>query len=213
LQEGVTDNSYQITVIKYQISETLKQLTDIKYQISETRVWTWVAGYALRGGTGVAGNVGAGFKPALPRPAPRSGARAKPAPSLRSTGTLAIRRALQVRSNPVPGGQHTYVTLPALDCRAPKRPTYRKCGGARNDGQGEALPCPGALRRDGGRGLRRARRGKPPRRYAVRSLPRGEWTRPRTARVQPPPLRRHPLLRRGQGWGAPPTTLVQTKRG
>ncbi|MDR0935620.1 MAG: hypothetical protein LBM98_02935 [Oscillospiraceae bacterium] len=28
-------------------------------------------------------------------------------PSLRSTGTLAIRTRLQVRSNPVPGGQHT----------------------------------------------------------------------------------------------------------
>ncbi|MDR0937018.1 MAG: hypothetical protein LBM98_10095, partial [Oscillospiraceae bacterium] len=53
-----------------------------------------------------------------------------------------------------------YVTLPALDCRAPKRPTYRKCGGARNDGQGEALPCPGARRRDGGRGYVRAMRGE-----------------------------------------------------
>ncbi|MDR0937247.1 MAG: hypothetical protein LBM98_11260 [Oscillospiraceae bacterium] len=38
--------------------------------------------------------VGAGFKPALP-------------PSLRSTGKCAIRTQLQVRSNPVPGGQHT----------------------------------------------------------------------------------------------------------
>ncbi|MDR0936184.1 MAG: hypothetical protein LBM98_05820 [Oscillospiraceae bacterium] len=46
--------------------------------------------------------------------------------------------------------------------------TYRKCGGGfaktvrrrAHHGQGEALPCPGALRRDGGR-----------------------WTRPRTARV------------------------------
>ncbi|MDR0935262.1 MAG: hypothetical protein LBM98_01105 [Oscillospiraceae bacterium] len=46
----------------------------------------------------------------------------------------------------------------------------------RKDGQGKALPCPGALRRDGGRGLRRARRGTPPRRYAA-PLPRGEWTR------------------------------------
>ncbi|MDR0936553.1 MAG: hypothetical protein LBM98_07740 [Oscillospiraceae bacterium] len=40
--------------------------------------------------------------------------------------------------------------------------TYRKCGGGfaktvrrrAHHGQGEALPCPGALRRDGGRGLR-----------------------------------------------------------
>ncbi|MDR0936957.1 MAG: hypothetical protein LBM98_09775 [Oscillospiraceae bacterium] len=39
----------------------------------------------------------------------------------------------------------------------------------RNDGQGVALPCPGALRR------------RPPRRYAA-PLPRGDWTRPRTAR-------------------------------
>ncbi|MDR0937077.1 MAG: hypothetical protein LBM98_10390 [Oscillospiraceae bacterium] len=30
----------------------------------------------------------------------------------------------------------------------------------RNDGQGVALPCPGAVRRDGGRGYVRARRGE-----------------------------------------------------
>ncbi|MDR0936791.1 MAG: hypothetical protein LBM98_08935 [Oscillospiraceae bacterium] len=74
---------------------------------------------------------------------------------MRSTGTLAIRRALQVRSNPVPGGQHTaYV------------PTYRRIlrqpwiasphiinyvsqvrRRLRNDGQGVALPRPGAMRR------------------------------------------------------------------
>ncbi|MDR0936943.1 MAG: hypothetical protein LBM98_09700 [Oscillospiraceae bacterium] len=44
------------------------------------------------------------------------------APSLRSTGTLAIRTRLQVRSNPVPGGQLTsYVsqtTTSTLDCFA-----------------------------------------------------------------------------------------------
>ncbi|MDR0936867.1 MAG: hypothetical protein LBM98_09320 [Oscillospiraceae bacterium] len=45
----------------------------------------------------------------------------------------------------------------------------------RKDGQGFALPCPGALRRDGGRGRDRARRGEPPRRYAA-PLPRGEFT-------------------------------------
>ncbi|MDR0935452.1 MAG: hypothetical protein LBM98_02085 [Oscillospiraceae bacterium] len=46
----------------------------------------------------------------------------------------------------------------------------------RKDGQGEALPCPGAMRRDVGRSYVRARRGEPPRRFAVRSLPRGEFT-------------------------------------
>ncbi|MDR0937154.1 MAG: hypothetical protein LBM98_10775 [Oscillospiraceae bacterium] len=44
------------------------------------------------------------------------------APSLRSTGTLAIRTRLQVRSNPVPGGQHTsyvsQVSTSTLDCFA-----------------------------------------------------------------------------------------------
>ncbi|MDR0935633.1 MAG: hypothetical protein LBM98_03000 [Oscillospiraceae bacterium] len=53
---------------------------------------------------------------------------------MRSTGKPTIRTTLQVRSNPVPGAKHTYVSPPALDCRAPRRPTYRKCGGARNDG-------------------------------------------------------------------------------
>jgi hypothetical protein len=33
----------QITVIKYQISETMVQITVSKYQISETGVWTRVA--------------------------------------------------------------------------------------------------------------------------------------------------------------------------
>ncbi|MDR0935502.1 MAG: hypothetical protein LBM98_02335 [Oscillospiraceae bacterium] len=52
----------------------------------------------------------------------------------------------------------------------------------RNDGQGEALPCPGALRRDGGRGLRPA--GEPPRRYAP-PLPRGEFTGEASATPHP----------------------------
>jgi hypothetical protein len=85
-----------------------------------------------------------------PRPAPSTVLRPpsrRGAPSLRSTGKPAIRTRLQVRSNPVPRAKQTDVMLPALDCRAPVRPTYRKCGGARNDGaprahhgQGEALP-------------------------------------------------------------------------
>ncbi|MDR0936290.1 MAG: hypothetical protein LBM98_06385 [Oscillospiraceae bacterium] len=75
----------------------------------------------------------------------------------------------------MPGGQLTYVTLPALDCRAGFTGTYRKLTAARNDGQGEAQPCPGALRRDGGRSYVRARRGEPPRRFAP-PLPRGEFT-------------------------------------
>ncbi|MDR0936838.1 MAG: hypothetical protein LBM98_09175 [Oscillospiraceae bacterium] len=99
---------------------------------------------------------------------------------------------LQVRSNPVPGGQHTYVSqvpTSTLDCFAAFHRyvsqvqwRLRKDGAPRaHHGQGNALPCPGALRRDGGRELRRARRGEPPRRFAA-PLPRGEWTRPRTAR-------------------------------
>jgi hypothetical protein len=97
------------------------------------------------------------------------------APSLRSTGTLAICRALQVRSNPVPGGKHTYVTLPALDCRAPIRPTYRKCGGARNDGQGKPCPAHGA--------------GEP---YQLFALPLVKNPAPRTARGNHPAASRHP---------------------
>ncbi|MDR0936018.1 MAG: hypothetical protein LBM98_04975 [Oscillospiraceae bacterium] len=56
------------------------------------------------------------------------------APSLRSTGKLAIRTRLQVRSNPVPGGQHTsyvsqdYYVNPGL-LRRISLTTYRKCGG------------------------------------------------------------------------------------
>ncbi|MDR0936054.1 MAG: hypothetical protein LBM98_05155 [Oscillospiraceae bacterium] len=56
--------------------------------------------------------------------------------------------------------------------------TYRKCGGGfAKTGLASPSPvpaqCAGTL--DGGRV--RARRGEPPRRYAVRSLPRGEFTR------------------------------------
>jgi hypothetical protein len=79
------------------------------------------------------------------------------APSLRSTGKPAIRRTLQVRSNPVPGGKHTdYVSqtiTSTLDCFAAfqwyvSRVRWR----LRKDGLGEAQPCPGAMHRDGGRG-------------------------------------------------------------
>ncbi|MDR0935518.1 MAG: hypothetical protein LBM98_02415 [Oscillospiraceae bacterium] len=81
---------------------------------------------------------------------------------------------LQVRSNPVPGGQHTvrivgvYVNPGLL--RRISSTTYRKCGGGfaktvrrrAHHGQGVALPCPGALRRDGGRGYAiRARQASP----------------------------------------------------
>ncbi|MDR0935444.1 MAG: hypothetical protein LBM98_02040 [Oscillospiraceae bacterium] len=61
---------------------------------------------------------------------------------MRSTGKLAIRRALQVRSNPVPGGKLTYLRTAALDCFAAIRPTYRGLTAARKDG---------ARRRDVGR--------------------------------------------------------------
>ncbi|MDR0936030.1 MAG: hypothetical protein LBM98_05035, partial [Oscillospiraceae bacterium] len=61
-----------------------------------------------------------------------------------------------MRSNPVPGGQHTsYVsqnTTSTLDCFAAyHRYVLQVRRRLRKDGQGEALPCPGALRRDGGR--------------------------------------------------------------
>ncbi|MDR0935378.1 MAG: hypothetical protein LBM98_01705 [Oscillospiraceae bacterium] len=64
-----------------------------------------------------------------------------------------------MRSNPVPGGQHTdYVSqdcTSTLDCFAAfqwyeSQVRWR----LRKDGQGQALPCPGAMRRDGGRRLR-----------------------------------------------------------
>ncbi|MDR0935646.1 MAG: hypothetical protein LBM98_03065 [Oscillospiraceae bacterium] len=58
-------------------------------------------------GCWVAMDVGAGFKPALPAPCAGNWGRATPCPSFRSTGKCAIRRVFQVRSNPVPGGQHT----------------------------------------------------------------------------------------------------------
>jgi hypothetical protein len=79
-----------------------------------------------------------------------------PPPSLRSTGTLAIRTHLQVRSNPVPGGQHTdYVSqgsTSTLDCFAAfhryvsqVRWRLRKDGAPRaHHGQGVALPSTGA---------------------------------------------------------------------
>jgi hypothetical protein len=70
----------QLTNIKYQISETMVQITVSKYQISETGVWTGVAGNAQFTGTHNL-NVGAGFKPALPRTgAVRRAGRASPAP-------------------------------------------------------------------------------------------------------------------------------------
>ncbi|MDR0935493.1 MAG: hypothetical protein LBM98_02290 [Oscillospiraceae bacterium] len=103
-----------------------------------------------------------------------------------------------MRSNPVPGEQHTshvlrphvtYVshnTTSTLDCFAAyqwyvSRVRWR----LRKDGLGKAQPCPGALRRDGGRGYVRARRGEPPRRYAA-PLPRGEFTGEASAIPQPP---------------------------
>ncbi|MDR0937391.1 MAG: hypothetical protein LBM98_12010 [Oscillospiraceae bacterium] len=63
--------------------------------------------------------------------------------------------------------------------------TYRKCGGGfaktvrrrAHHGQGAALPCPGALRRDGGRGYVRALRGEG-----------GFETRPYVAPSNPPSL-------------------------
>ncbi|MDR0937320.1 MAG: hypothetical protein LBM98_11630 [Oscillospiraceae bacterium] len=110
---------------------------------------------------------------------------------MRSTGKPAIRRALQVRSNPVPGGQHTYVSqvpTSTLDCFAAyHRYVSQVRWRLRKDGLGFAKPCPGALRRDGGRGYVRARRGEPPRRFAA-PLPRGEFARdnPRRLRAAPP---------------------------
>ncbi|MDR0937672.1 MAG: hypothetical protein LBM98_13435 [Oscillospiraceae bacterium] len=84
---------------------------------------------------------------------------------MRSTGTPTIRRTLQVRSNPVPGGQHTdYVSqncTSTLDCFAAyHRYVSQVRWRLRKDGQGEAPPCPGALRRDAGRSYVRARRGE-----------------------------------------------------
>ncbi|MDR0935593.1 MAG: hypothetical protein LBM98_02800 [Oscillospiraceae bacterium] len=70
---------------------------------------------------------------------------------MRSTGKPAIRRALQVRSNPVPGGKHTvYVsqdTTSTLDCFAAYHlyvPQVR--WRLRKDGQGVALPSCGGGR-------------------------------------------------------------------
>ncbi|MDR0937675.1 MAG: hypothetical protein LBM98_13455 [Oscillospiraceae bacterium] len=62
----------------------------------------------------------------------------------------------------------------------------------RKDGQGEALPCPGAMRRDGGRGCAAHGAGIPPRRYAP-PLPRGEFTGEASAIRNPSPSV-HPLL-------------------
>jgi hypothetical protein len=148
---------------------------------------------------GCAGDVGARLaspglrnsRPPSRRIAPGQG-RASPlpwvrrdgAPSLRSTGKPAIHTMLQVRSNPVPGGKHMYVTLAALDCRAPIRPAYRKCGGARKDGaRRRDVGGTGDVGRTGdvggtgdvGRtGIRRARRGTPPRRLRAAPLHRGD---------------------------------------
>ncbi|MDR0937191.1 MAG: hypothetical protein LBM98_10960 [Oscillospiraceae bacterium] len=61
----------------------------------------------------------------------------------------------------------------------------------RKDGQGEALPCPGAMRRDGGRGLRPLRRGNHPaacgRHPSTEGIRTWVWTRvaPRISRVRP----------------------------
>jgi hypothetical protein len=82
------------------------------------------------------------------------------APSLRSTGTLAIRTMLQVRSNPVPGGQHTsYVPTYRRILRQPwiASPHFINYVSQvrrrlRKDGQGSPAPAHGA--------------GKPPRRRA-----------------------------------------------
>jgi hypothetical protein len=175
-------------------------------------------------GTGRTINVGAGFKPALPRPipllggVPRSGGVVPRAVRGRVPRPPSRRNAPgQGRATPCPG-----CAVPAHRlCEAPVSPRYVRCYRCeaiqcrecnirstyrrilrqpwiasphiidyvsqvrrrlRNDGaprahpgQGFALPCPGALRRDGGRELRRARRGEPPRRYAP-PLPGGEFT-------------------------------------
>ncbi|MDR0935363.1 MAG: hypothetical protein LBM98_01630 [Oscillospiraceae bacterium] len=68
---------------------------------------------------------------------------------MRSTGTPTIRRTLQVRSNPVPGGQHTvyvsqdYYVNPGL-LRRISLTTYRKCGGGfAKTGLASPSPAPG----------------------------------------------------------------------
>jgi hypothetical protein len=66
-------------------------------------------------------------------------------PSLRSTGKREIRRALQVRSNPVVNAKDTYLRLPALDCFAPIHSTYLTRIGA---SQRRARRVDGACKRD-----------------------------------------------------------------
>ncbi|MDR0937113.1 MAG: hypothetical protein LBM98_10570 [Oscillospiraceae bacterium] len=81
---------------------------------------------------------------------------------MRSTGKPAIRRTLQVRSNPVPGGQHTsqrilgaYVNPGLL--RRISLTTYRKCGGGfaktvrRGAHHGQGKPCLAPRTARGGR--------------------------------------------------------------
>ncbi|MDR0936014.1 MAG: hypothetical protein LBM98_04950 [Oscillospiraceae bacterium] len=63
---------------------------------------------------------------------------------MRSTGKLAIRRTLQVRSNPVPGVKHTsYRRIVRQPWIASPRfnGTYRKCSGSFAM-TGRAKPCP-----------------------------------------------------------------------
>ncbi|MDR0936084.1 MAG: hypothetical protein LBM98_05305 [Oscillospiraceae bacterium] len=114
---------------------------------------------------------------------------------MRSTARLAIRRTLQVRSNPVPGGQHTsYVPTYRRVVRQPWiasphiNGTYRKCGGGfAKTGWAKPSPVPaqcagtvdgvtsahGAGRADGV-APRRARGTTPP--PTAAPLPRGEFT-------------------------------------
>ncbi|MDR0935879.1 MAG: hypothetical protein LBM98_04270 [Oscillospiraceae bacterium] len=120
--------------------------------------------------------VGAGFKPALLRGVRRTAHRHCEAP-VRSRYAGRYRcEAIQCREENIRLAYRRIVRQPWIASPHIINYVSQVRWRLRKDGQGEALPCPGAVRRDGGRGYVRARRGETTPPPTAAPLPGGEFT-------------------------------------